>query len=532
LGERVVLLVARTLVSAIRLLEIPDLFQGDLRITWVVTINGTSAFSNGIPELLRRHNVNHIVPWEEVAQAEEPWWDLVLSASENLDFGEFPGRVIVLPHGLGFNKYVPDSGGEGLRLAGLPPAEVLSSGRVVLVLTHPAQEAQLLPVCPEVAGHTVDTGDPMMERLLASMPLRDRHRRALRAGGRTVVMVNSTWSKQSGLGRWPALLRDLLAELPTDEYVVCAAIHPAVWAFHDHQTVLTWFARERASGLVLLPPDRGWQAALLAADVLISDHGSMSLHGCGLDVPLLLTGFGTDVVPDTPVDLLGTLAQRLRTDRSLREQVDKCVVSHQPGRFIPVTDQVFAHIGDATDRLCALIYRELGLAPLPDEPILARVPDLDSEVPVPQAFQTCGHFTAADTITLWRYPAAVSPSPYADYTGQHLVVDESEIDRRLAQKAYVLTRRDADTMDAADDWAQRMLAVYPGAEITAAATEQGCVARLRDGRGVTVTARDVDPMVLASVVCFCLDADRLGDAELRVRIAGHETLVSLRLHDR
>jgi len=492
---RTVVLAGRTTTSTIRLLDTMWFFGADDRVQLRFTVNETSRFSTGAREVLGAAGVRRLIPWPAVGQTR---YGLLVSASENLDFHELHAeqRVLVLPHGIGFNKIVPSA--DGPRLAGLPPAKALRTGRVTVVLAHPDQREQLLAACPEIDGHTVVTGDPVYDQLRGSLRLAEHYRHRLRTGDRRLVFLSSTWGATSQLGRVRDLATRLLGTLPADRYQVAMAVHPNVWAEHDVD-VRRWLHHATKAGLVLLPPERGWHAALVAAHLVIGDHGSVSLYAAALGKPLLLTGHGDEVVPDTPVDVLGRLAAHLDLDADLRKQVDQAVAEHDPTVFAQLTGRVFAHVGTSTLRLRDTLYRELDLSPFEDLP-LPRVPDAPASAEPVTAFNVRAVFTDADTLTIDRFPRAAAVRE----SDQHLAVREDEADLRLAELASVLVR--AEIMPDPAGWAARNVPLH-GALVVAAATPTGCFAALRDGRRVTV-AGSLDPMLLASAVYACVTAQR------------------------
>jgi hypothetical protein len=124
--EHTVLAIARTLTSTGRLLDAVQHFRGDFRVNVLFTVDETSRFAGGVRELLLRAGVTRIVPWDQVSSVAH---QLAISASEAVDVAASPAPIVVLPHGLGFNKFVPDSGTGVPRLAGLPPADALRTGR-------------------------------------------------------------------------------------------------------------------------------------------------------------------------------------------------------------------------------------------------------------------------------------------------------------------------------------------------------------------------------------------------------------------
>ena len=493
----------RTTTSTIRLLETTWFFGTDDRVQLRFTVNETSRFSTGAREVLGAAGVRRLIPWPAIRDTR---YGLMLSASENLDFHELHAdqRVLVLPHGIGFNKIVPSN--DGPRLAGLPPVEALRSGRVTVVLAHPDQHEQLLAACPEIDGHTVVTGDPTYDRLLGSLRLAEHYRHDLGAGDRRLVFLSSTWGEDSQLGRARDLATRLLGTLPADRYQLAMAVHPNVWVEHDID-VRRWLHHAIKAGLVLLPPERGWHAALVAADLVIGDHGSVSLYAAALGKPLLLTGFGDEVVPGTPIDALGRLARRLDHGRDLRKQVDQALAEHDPGLLTPLADRVFAHVGTSSLRLRDTLYRELDLEPREDLP-LPRVPDAQPRLEPVTAFNVRAEFTGPDTLGIDRFPrSAANRQP-----DQHLAVREDEPDLRLAELASVLVR--AEIMADPEAWARRNLDLH-GALVVAAATPTGCHAMIRGGRRVEVTGA-LDPMLLASAVYACVLADRPLTGELTV----------------
>ncbi|MDI2032283.1 hypothetical protein QFW96_26935 [Saccharopolyspora sp. TS4A08] len=523
--ERTVLVVARTVTSTGRLLEALRFFRDDFRVKPVFTVNDTSRYSAGAHELLTASGVEEIVPWDRVGELD---YALALSASENIDFSRLRGTTVVLPHGIGFNKWVPDPTTRGTRLAGLPPVEALRTGRVRLVLSHPSQERQLLEACPEIAGSTAVTGDPTYDQLRASLPLRDRYRRKLGLGDRKLVLLSSTWRSESELGAWRTLPLEMLADLPSDEYQVALVMHPNIWAWYGSRVVRNFFDRALDAGLLLIPPERGWHAALVAADVVVGDHGSLSLYSAALGKPLLLSAFGAEHVPGTPVEELGRTAEHLVPGTGLREQVERALAHHDPQRFSGLTDGIFAHVGHAETRLRDLLYSELNLAPPPGEPPLLRPPDVDVTPQPVTAYDTFTDLSADGHLRIRRFPASARQHDVAAEAGsiRHLAVEEDERDLHRPHQASVFVRRAPSPAPGARAWAARALESLPGARVTAAATESGCVAAVRRGPVVEVSG-SADAMLLASTVYACwLEGDlrdrdiavHAGETSLRVRL--------------
>lgn len=543
-GERVLVVAARTLTSTVRVLEVlPALLRGDDRVIVVFAYDPTSAFNDGVVDLLRGAGCR-VMPWEQVGSIKP---DLVLSASENIDVPEGDCPVLVLPHGVGFQKLVPDSRAQGTRLSGMVAEPLLEAGRGWLAVSHPDQEKQLLAAYPKIAGRTLLTGDPCFDELVVSLPEADAYRRALGVGDRQrLVVVSSTWGPTSLIGQDPGLPARLLAELPLDEYRVAAILHPNVWSGHGSWQIRTLLAAALEAGLLLIPPAHVWRPALVAAHVTIADHGSVGLYSASLDKPLLLAAFGSDSVPGTAVDALRQAAPRLDARRALLPQIEDVIGGHAPGRYARVAERAFAEPGQALAKLRTVLFRLMKLPERRDvaPPVLTlAVPEpLDPATADVTSWMTATTVSAHSgqwAVAVRRYPASVARdfAEEAD-TFWHLACDERERDTRLTESASVLVRRiPATAVAGAVRWIRDTLDRFPGCWIAAAALGGGsCLVGLRDAGIVeaTATGTATDPGLSPAVVYACLRKRiPMDDTVVTLRAGeGHEEDVALRLMPR
>lgn len=514
-------MVARTLTSTIRLLEAARLFRDDFRVHVVFTVHGTSEFSRGAHELLHEAGEHDVVDWEDVRRGRIDY-ALAVSASENIDFDPLRVRTVVLPHGVGFNKYVPAK--NGTRLAGLPPRRALRRGKVRLVLAHPDQERQLRAARPEVAEQTAVTGDPTFDDLVESAQHHGFFRRRLGLGDRKLVLITSTWREESQLGRWAELPKQLLAQLPSDEYQVAAALHPNVWSWYGARQLRSWLEPALEAGLLLLPPERGWQAALVAADLVLGDHGSVTVYAAALGKPLLVNAPAEETVPGTPVAELAARARHLVRWRGLREQVESALSGGT--ELAAFADEVFSNAGNAKRALRDLLYAELDLQPPDVDPPPRRPPEPELEHRTPASHDVLTEWSSPNTLSITRFPRVLGETPPAG--NRHLAVEESEPDLRLPQNAAVLTRRAPASPDEALAWAREKLAAHPGSRLAASATVDGCRALLRDGTLVDVVS-DADPELLASALhAWSLAGLASGEFALRTGTYQAELAVTVR----
>ncbi|WP_370468432.1 hypothetical protein [Streptacidiphilus sp. P02-A3a] len=524
------------MTSTIRALEVlPLLMRGEDRVETIFAYDPHSAFHHGVLELLGEYRCR-VLPWEQVAEVGA---DAVLSASENIDLPDEECPVLILPHGIGFQKLVPDSRGPYTRLSGLVPDRLLA--RSWLVVSHPDQVSQLADAHPRAADRTVGLGDPWFERLQVGLDLRESYRAAMGVGpGQRLVVISSTWGPTSLLGGSPHLPSELLAQLPMDEYRVALVAHPNITSWHGSWQLSSIQAEALAAGLVLVPPTRGWQAAVTAADLVIGDHGSVTLYAAALGTPVLLAAFGSDAVPGTAGSLLGRCAPRLETSRPLRYQVESAIQSPSADLGRRLAQRAFGYGEGSVDRLRELLYC---LLKLPEPPVHAPslafpAPELD----IPQVratVVTTSWQSEPDgrlAVTVIRKPAAVrgadsgSGSPA---TVQYLACREDEPDLRLAHSASVLIRSTpAVSSVQAIHWVRRAFELFPASWLTVARMPEGFVVAVRDGRIATASATGgrADSGLIAAAVYTCLRAGEPLDGTVVTLFAGGtEADVALRL---
>ncbi|TDC74530.1 hypothetical protein [Streptomyces hainanensis] len=503
---------ARTVTATTRLLEVlPAVFDGDPRVEVMFGHDPTSAFRDGVAGLLQS-SATRVVPWPPAVDVP---CDLVITTTENARFDVTDAPVLVLPHGIGFHKMVPDARGEGRRLSGVVPPSLLEAERSWYAVSHPAQAEQLAAVRPDLAGRGLLIGDPCHDRLLVSRSARSRYRHSLgidERRGQRLVVVASTWGSQSLIGRHPGLPRRLLAELPLDGYRVAAILHPNVWFGHSPWQVRTLQRNALEAGLLLVPPHAGWQAMLTAADLVIGDHGSLSLYAASLGTPLLLGSFGTESVPDTAMALLGELVPMLDHDKGLLEQIEEELERHRPERYREIVERTFWSPGSTVARLRAAAYQLLrldeprspvrGAVAFPD-PVLER---RDSMAEVVNG--SLAHAAGKWVVEIRRYPAVVAPDrDESDRSFSCLAADSNDLDPAWAESASIVTcEGSVGSVGEASRQVEELLRAYPGCRIAAAAVPDGALLAARDGRWVTARPADgpVPPRLLSAVGYACL----------------------------
>ncbi|MEW1825058.1 hypothetical protein [Streptomyces sp. NPDC088196] len=517
--SRKVLFVVHNVTSATRLLDVLPLFHDDFRVQLLVTCTGSSAFRAGVAELLAETGVP-VVPWEQAVRTSV---DLAVSASFGGQLRAFSGVLAVLSHGVGYTKRLgtpntqhPTPGGKAAEAAppvfGLSPEWLLDeSGRPLadaLVLSHPEQLDRLRAICPEAAPTAVLAGDPCWDRMLAARPYRERYRRALGVGhGQQLVVLSSTWNADSLFGDdvLPSLLPRLTSELPLDEYRLAAVLHPNIWHGHGPGQIRAWLDRARRAGLTLIDPLHGWRQALLAADAVIGDHGSVTYYAAALGTPVLLGAAPlASLAPDAPVHAFVRTAPRLDPALPLRRQLSQLIDGHSP---LPEPAAFTSSVpGESAPRLRRLFYDMIGV-PEPDAPALLE------PLPLPP-FEPAAHTVPLQVLTKLLGSGEVSvvrhagPHAAPDGTGEaHTAVHEDTREQSQLSLADVVFRHGA-----ADDprfgspalWTTETLARHPQCALAAYITGPGtCTVRTSDDTLLHLRAEpgaDADAAAYASAL--------------------------------
>ncbi|WP_246108151.1 hypothetical protein [Saccharothrix saharensis] len=375
-GCRTVLVVVPHVTAGTRLADLLQLLSGDQRLQVVFTVPSMADAWHGADEYVRRWD-GVVLPWEQVVRMR---FDLALAASFQ-QIHRIQAPVVLSPHGVGLvkSRLSPwdDRDGEVPPTLGLSRELVVRDGRIVpaaLLLTHEAELARLRDSCPEAVPRAVIAGDLCFDRLRVSRPLRTRYREALGVRrGQQLVVVSSTWSSHSLLGSESDLVARLTTDLPADRYRVVTAVHPLVWALHGSWQVRSWFADYLDAGHALLPPEDGWRAAVVAADAVIGDHGSVTVYAAALGVPVLMNrSSARDEAPGSVASALRRLAHAL-DDRDLTRQLREVRSAHRPGRHAELGALVTSRPGQAAALVRRTAYEILRLPeparPAPVQPV-------------------------------------------------------------------------------------------------------------------------------------------------------------------
>lgn len=303
-----------------RLMDVLPLLDADHRISTVFTVvpdpNGSAR--RGAEEFLRTHACL-VLPWQEALRST---FDLVLAAGPR-GLTELGGKTLLLPDGAG--------------------TACLSDGP--------------LPA-------TTVVGDLCYDRLLSSIPFRARYREALGLSGRQRLVI-TTWQ--------PETAAKLVNELPGDHFRVAVVVHPDEWGTYGGWQIRAWLADILDAGALLISPDKGWRAALIAADLVVGPSGPVTNYGAAIGLPVMVTtSSATRTHPGGVADLVRRLASPLREDRPAAGQV-RAVMARDRSWQDRVAARITSRPGRAGEILRRIVYRALDLTeparPVPCSPL-------------------------------------------------------------------------------------------------------------------------------------------------------------------
>jgi hypothetical protein len=380
-GCHTALVVVPTLAAGTRLFDLVPLLEADHRVQVMFTVPHTTDSWHGVEDYVRsQHGL--VLPWH---QALHHTYDLILAASHR-HLEQLRGPILLVGHGAGTLKshlYSRKAGTPTLPATGLDRELLTYRGRILpatLALATDTERDALELLCPEAAPFAVVAGDICLDQMIASRHLREHYRHVLGLSPRRrLITVSSTWSTDSTFGRLPTLCRAVLDAVAPAHYSVAAVLHPNVWTVHGRRQVTAWMSDCLAAGLVLIPPEQGWQATMIASDWVIGDHGSTSAYAAAIGTPVTLATHPGDVLrPGSIADILRRQVPQLNNTQSLPAQA-AVAAEHRDSAAAAVSPAISSRPGQAAAILRSAMY---SLLQLPEPQTAPDAHDLPAPAPI------------------------------------------------------------------------------------------------------------------------------------------------------
>ncbi|WP_405162051.1 hypothetical protein OG203_37965 [Nocardia sp. NBC_01499] len=399
----------------------------------------------------------------------------------------------------------------------------------MIVLSHAEQRDRLRRTCPQAVPNTLLAGDICYDRLLASRPLRPTYRRAFGlTAGQQLIVISSTWGRDSLIAADPELPCRVASALPADEFRVLLTLHPNTRAHHSRWQVAEYLSSARRAGVHVSHDVDFWRTGVVAADLLIGDHGSVPFYSAALGNPLLLASAPTHAVdPDSPSAQLLSAAPHLDLSADILDQVRRAIADHHPDRYAAIGALATSTPGNGAELLRAAMYSamklpepdhaaDIAVLPLPTDPLIgadAHVVHVDA------------HADRAATIT--RFPAERMRTGESAGPNTHLAVGVQEPQRRWLELAdLIIGSPGPDT----ESWITDTLAQLPGCALAAAPTSRGDWLLGNQDQQLRVESAELPSRLFASLAYHLVSRDHTIDdliGDWTIQCAGHSYQVAV-----
>lgn len=347
--EKLVLLIIRADYIFSRLEEVCSAIFADTRIQCVFTIPEPKSIVDRSLDLYLKDAGCILLPWN-IALTKK--FDLAIAASPNGDFEKIDAPLLLFQHG-------PALGKSGAYDSTLKAINRLKTREYPTYICEPTSKGEITDLPANIK--TVYVGDPVFDKILYSEKYREEYRAALNCNTQKLVIITSTWGPNSLLSNIRTIAEDLLRELPYTEYRVAMILHPYIWAAHGEWQIKTWFKKELYAGLNIVPHEIGWEAAIIAADIVIGDYGSVTNYGASIGKPVLRYEPSEDSVPKGIAIAEHANINSIPIKNSYKALTVIRALEATPLQTNRLEPTAFANVGHSLESIQHLVYSILGI---------------------------------------------------------------------------------------------------------------------------------------------------------------------------
>ncbi|WP_336086068.1 hypothetical protein [Nocardia sp. SSK8] len=341
-----------------------------------------------------------------------------------------------------------------------------------IVLSHTEQRDRLAATLPAALSRVLIAGDICFDQLSAGLPLRASYRRAYGLPTtRKLIVVSSTWGEPGLLGQHPDLPLRLAETLSSDEFSIAVAPHPNILAEHSEWQFREYLAAATRAGAHIIDDIDGWKSAIVAADLVVSDHGSVGFYAAALGIaPLLAVAPGHTVDPASPISRFLSAAPRLDPDSDIAAQVEAAITGHYAARYAGATDLTTSYPMAGAAILRTAMYATMNLTEPTGSPEIPTAPLPRAPLP-----RVDSHLVLVDSprigrAAVTRYPAERLRAGRDLPRGAHLAVGVREpLHRWLRLADIMIGTPGTDT----STWITETLRALPGCRLATAPHRPG-----------------------------------------------------------
>ncbi|MFB7878917.1 hypothetical protein ACFC06_27045 [Nocardia sp. NPDC056064] len=341
-----------------------------------------------------------------------------------------------------------------------------------IVLSHTEQRDRLAAALPSALSRVLVAGDICFDQLSAGLPLRASYRRAYGLPAtRKLIVVSSTWGEPGLLGQHPDLPLRLAEALPSDEFSIAVAPHPNILAEHSEWQFREYLAAATRAGAHIIDDIDGWKSAIVAADLVVGDHGSVAFYASALGIaPLLAVAAEHTVDPASPISAFLSAAPRLDPDGDIAAQVADAISGNYAARYAGVTDLTTSYPMAGAAILRTAMYTAMDLPEPTGSPEIPTAPLPRTPIPRVDSHLVLVNSPRIGTATVTRYPAERLRSGRGLPRGAHLAVGVREpVHRWLRLADIMIGPPGADT----GAWITDTLRALPGCRLATAPHRPG-----------------------------------------------------------
>ena len=361
-GRRRMLFVATNALALKQFALLRDALRGGDGCCWAVTHSPRDVSAQEAVWVWCSHAEVDYLPFPK---ARRRAWDLIVFADHD-DMERFPVNVpkVRISHGIYGSKLVD----------GVPyrydPRWVEHRGRVFYSrMFEPSEAAVRFGVAhnPRLEGILVAVGDLAADCMLALRGQRDAIREAHAYGpGDRVVLLQSTYGPTSLM---ETIGRELVAECvrlaATGRWRFILQTHPHHWSGARPDVPpcgAMLLAQEGKPGIRIIHQGEDWATHMIASDMVITDHTSLSMTYALLGKPMLFVDGRAELIEGNPGQRLAAVLPKLGAPETLEPDLLAALESLPEKQVKEITGDILSYPGEAAERVRREVYELLGLS--------------------------------------------------------------------------------------------------------------------------------------------------------------------------